>query len=117
MHCSGLCCLFCQGEQKLATCRSTREGLNETSAIAARHDSDAPASWGSLHENAVYLEERRTTRSTRDWRASLADELPDDFQVVDTASGVFGQPQDSSTIAKDHAGIVLRNRGTHAARC
>ena len=84
-------------------CRSTRETSDDTSTAVMLHASDAPAAWGSLHENAMYLEERRTTRSTRGSHGSLVDELPDDFQVVDTAPGIFRQ------LPEDHAGRDFRS--------
>ena len=44
--------------------------------------------WGSIHENGMYLEEHRVTRSTRESRSSLTDELPGSFQLVDTSSSI-----------------------------
>lgn len=56
-------------------------------ASAASIQSLATA-WGSIHENSMYLEEHRVTRSTRESRSSLTDELPGSFQLVDTASSI-----------------------------
>ena len=68
------------------------------------------ASWGSLHENAVYGEERRMTCGTRVTCDSLTGELPDDFQVVDTASCLSGQPPANGTFAEDLAGMTLESK-------
>ena len=65
----------------------------------------------------MYLEERRRTRSTRGSRASLADELPDDFQVVDTAFGISRQSPDNGTAAEDRPGVVLRGNLHRMALC
>ena len=97
--------------------RSTREGSDNDSMSARHHESDVPAAWGSLHENAVYSEERRMTHSTRGSCASLADELPDDFQVVDTASRLFGLPTDKGAVAGELAGTLLNSESYHVTSC
>ena len=90
--------------------RNAREDADGTSMAATLHECDAPASWGSLHENAMYLEERRTPRSTCGSHASLADELPNNFHVVDTASRLSGQPTDTEAEAGELAGTVTISR-------
>ena len=66
--------------------------------------------WSGIHENAVYLERRRSTRATQDSRSSsLAEELPGAFRLVDTASA---RPED---LALDD--IHSAQEAGDAARC
>ena len=66
--------------------------------------------WSGIHENAAYLERRRSTRVTHDSRSSsMAEELPGAFRLVDTASA---RPED---IALDD--IHAAHEAGDAARC
>ena len=57
-----------------------------------REDTLDALPWSGIHENAAYLERRRSTRATQDSRSSsLAEELPGAFRLVDTASA---RPED-----------------------
>ena len=94
----------------------------DSAIMAARHPEGVmPATYGSLHENATYLEERRRTRSTRGSRSNLADELPGSFQLVDTASSPPNEPADARTSVTDTAGtdfvrLVVRDPMLHTAQ-
>ena len=66
--------------------------------------------WSGIHENAVHLERRRSTRATQDSRSSsLAEELPGAFKLIDTASA---RPED---LALEDSAIALEAGG--APRC
>ena len=59
---------------------------------STREDDAEALPWSGIHENAAYLERRRSTRATQDSHSSsLAEELPGAFRLVDTASA---RPED-----------------------
>lgn len=64
--------------------------------------------WGSLHENAMYVEEHRMTPSTRESCDSLTEPLPDNFQTMDTATRPSGQPPANESLTEDLAGMTSK---------